>query len=85
MLPLIFKNPNDYDLIKENDEFSIKGLTSFTPNKFLILEAKHSDGSVDTIKLNHTFNESQINWFKSGSALNLIAEQSKSFKNKKRK
>jgi len=41
----------------------------------LTLEINHADGSTDLIKLNHTYNEQQIDWFKAGSALNLIKSQ----------
>lgn len=77
MLPLTFANPNDYDKIQEDDRVSIKGLTEFAPGKPLTLVVKHNDGSVDEIKLNHTFNERQFEWFKAGSALNLIARNNK--------
>ena len=49
----------------------------FSPGIPLMLELNHRDGSIDIIELNHTFNQSQIEWFKSGSALNLIAQQMK--------
>lgn len=77
MLPLTFANPNDYEKIKEGDKVSIIGLTDFVPGKQLTLLIKHSDGSEDSILLNHTFNEAQIKWFKAGSALNLIAQANK--------
>ncbi len=77
MLPLTFADPNDYDKIQENDKLSIVGLKKFAPDKQLKLIAKHSDGSIDEIMLNHSFNKGQIEWFKAGSALNLIAEKQK--------
>ena len=73
MLPLTFANASDYDKIQEDDKLSIIGLIDFAPNKPLKLIIKHKDGSEETIQVNHTFNESQIAWFKAGSALNLIA------------
>ncbi len=73
MLALTFKNPADYELIREDDVCAIRGLATFTPGVPLQLELKHSDGTADSIELNHTFNEGQIGWFKAGSALNLIA------------
>ncbi|MEW5842962.1 MAG: aconitate hydratase [Bacteroidota bacterium] len=73
MLPLTFANPGDYDLIQENDRLSLVGLNEFAPEKQLKLIIKHSDGSVDEILLNHSFNAGQIEWFKAGGALNLIA------------
>jgi aconitate hydratase len=72
MLGLTFANPSDYDLIQENDTIDILGLTSFAPGKQLQVVFNHADGSSDTISVNHTYNEGQIEWFKAGSALNLI-------------
>jgi aconitate hydratase len=77
MLPLTFANPADYDKIQEDDKLSIIGLTDLAPGKQVKLVIKHKDSSQDEIQLNHTFNESQIAWFKAGSALNLIASKSK--------
>lgn len=77
MLPLTFDNPSDYDKIQEDDRLSIIGLKEIAPDKQLTLKIHHKDGSVEEAKLNHTFNENQIKWFKAGSALNLIAEQNK--------
>ena len=74
MLPLTFANPADYDKIKEDDLVNITGLKEFAPEKQLKLVIKHKDGSIDECLLNHSFNSSQIKWFKAGSALNLIAE-----------
>jgi len=73
MLPLTFANPADYDKIREDDEISITGLKEFAPGRPLKLEIKHADGSADECLLNHTFNQRQFEWFKAGSALNLIA------------
>jgi aconitate hydratase len=72
MLGLTFSNEADYDKIKEDDTFNFIDLTSFTPGKPLTLEIVHANGSKENITLNHTYNESQIEWFKAGSALNLI-------------
>ncbi len=75
MLGLTFANESDYDKIQENDTFNFIDLESFAPNKQLTLEVVHADGSKDEIKLNHTYNEQQIGWFRAGSALNLIAAE----------
>jgi aconitate hydratase len=75
MLGLTFANEADYDLIQENDTFNFIDLVDFTPGKQLTLEAVHVDSSKDLIKLNHTYNAAQIDWYKAGSALNLIAKQ----------
>jgi aconitate hydratase len=72
MLALTFKNASDYDLIREDDALAIRGLTTFAPGVSLSLEVNHTDGSTDTIALNHSFNEGQIAWFKAGSALNAM-------------
>ena len=72
MLALTFANPSDYDLVQEDDSIDILGLTSFAPGKALEVVLNHKDGSKDVIKVNHTYNEGQIEWFKAGSALNLI-------------
>lgn len=75
MLGLTFANENDYDLIQEDDTFNFLDLNEFAPGKPLTVEVVHADGSKDTISLNHTYNNSQIEWFKEGSALNLIKKQ----------
>lgn len=75
MLPLTFSNPADYAKVQEDDRVSIVGLTTFSPGAPLRLILKHSDGSVDEVLVNHSFNENQFGWFKAGSALNRIAEQ----------
>ena len=72
MLALTFVNKADYDKIKEDDSIDIEGLISFTPNISLTLILNHIDGSKDEIKVNHTYNEQQIEWFKAGGALNII-------------
>ena len=72
MLVLTFANEIDYDLIKEDDTFNFTDLADFSEGKQLTLEVVHTDGTSDTIQLNHTYNASQIDWFKAGSALNLI-------------
>ena len=78
MLGLTFANESDYDLIQENDTFNFLDLNEFTPNKQLTLEVVHADGLKNVIKLNHTYNDAQIEWFNAGSALNLIKIQNAS-------
>ena len=75
MLGLTFANEADYDKIQEDDTFNFVDLADFAEGKQLTLEVVHADGSTDTMKLNHTYNEAQIEWFKAGSALNLIKMQ----------
>ncbi|XP_061088277.1 aconitate hydratase, mitochondrial [Conger conger] len=74
LLPLTFADPQDYDKILPNDRISIIGLKSFTPGKPLTAVIKHSDGRQDSVQLNHTFNETQIEWFQAGSALNRMKQ-----------
>jgi len=73
MLALTFANEADYDKVQEDDTINFLDLTEFAPGKQLHLEFVHTDGSKDVIVANHTYNASQVKWFKAGSALNLIA------------
>ncbi len=75
MLALTFADKADYDKIQEDDTIDINGLTSFAPGKALELVLHHKDGSADSIQVNHTYNEQQIEWFKAGGALNIIRKQ----------
>ena len=76
MIGITFANEADYDKIQEDDTINFLDLTEFAPNKPLTLEFVHKDGSKDIILTNHTYNDSQIEWYKAGSALNLIAAAS---------
>lgn len=75
MLGLTFANEADYDLIQEDDTFNFVDLKDFAPEKQLTIEVVHKDGSKDIIMANHTYNAQQIEWFRAGSALNLIKQQ----------
>lgn len=75
LLGLTFDNKADYDKIREGDKFSILGLKDFAPGKQLMVEITHEDGSKEQFRVNHTYNMAQIEWFKAGSALNLIRRQ----------
>ncbi len=75
MLGLTFATESDYDLIQEDDTFNFVDLNAFAPGKPLTIEAVHTDGSKDVIIANHTYNNSQIEWYNEGSALNLIKKQ----------
>jgi aconitate hydratase len=74
MLGLTFANPTDYDLIQEKDTFDI-ALDEFAPGQQMTVTVHHEDGTSDSFKVNHTYNQSQIEWFEAGSALNLIKKQ----------
>ena len=76
MLGLTFDNKADYDKVQEEDRIDILGLTNFAPGKQLEVVLHHKDGSSDSFKVNHTYNDVQIEWFKAGSALNLLRAQS---------
>ena len=75
MLGITFDKESDYDLIKEDDTFNFVDLRDFSPGKQITIEVVHVDGSKDLIKANHSYNSQQIEWFKEGSALNLIKKQ----------
>jgi len=75
MLGLTFANEADYDLIQEDDTFNFTDIAEFTPGKPLSIVLTHGDGSQDKIVVNHTYNDAQIQWYRKGSALNLIKEQ----------
>ncbi len=72
MLPLTFADPADYEKIREDDKFAVN-IEDIAPERQVELTIMHSDGTAETIMLNHTMNEQQIGWFRAGSALNLIA------------
>ena len=74
ILPLTFENPADYDKILEDDYISILDLIDIAPNKSLTICVTHKNGASDEFLANHTFNENQIEWFKAGSALNVIQQ-----------
>jgi len=74
MLGITFENPNDYELIQEDDRIDIIGLTEFAVDKPLTVVLHHSDGTTNSFQVNHTYNEQQIEWFKAGGALNIIRQ-----------
>ena len=77
MLGITFNTESDYNLIQEDDTFNFIDLKDFAPGKQITVEVVHADGSKDIILANHTYNEQQIEWFKEGSALNLIKKQNR--------
>jgi aconitate hydratase len=74
MLGLTFANPADYDKIQEDDKIDIL-ISDFAPGKQIEVVLHHADGTSDSFMCNHTYNQTQIEWFKHGSALNLIRKQ----------
>lgn len=75
MLALTFTDKSDYEKIREDDRLSVTGLQTFAPGKPLMMVLNHSDGTKESILVNHTYNDAQIEWFRAGSALNLIRKQ----------
>ena len=75
MLALTFANKEDYNKVQEDDNIDINGLNDFAPGKSLSIVLNHADGSSNTIEVNHTYNEQQIEWFKAGGALNIIRKK----------
>ena len=72
VLPLIFADESSWDLLRVDDRLSIKGTDELGPNSQITVEAKHSDGTMDTFVCNHSMDELQVEWFNSGSALNYL-------------
>jgi aconitate hydratase len=72
ILPLVFVDPADYDKVREDDRFAIRGLKDLAPGEPLTVELTHADGSVDSFPVGHTMTDDQIDWFRAGSALNEI-------------
>ena len=83
VLTLIFANKTDYDKIREDDRFDLTGLQEFAPGKQVKIIIRHSDGNKETLLANHSYNTTQIGWFKAGSALNLIRKNKIKVKSKK--
>jgi aconitate hydratase len=80
MLGLTFANKEDYNKIQEDDVIDIAGLTTFSPDKQLTIVLHHSDGTEESFPVNHTYNANQIEWFKAGSALNVMGLKPKASK-----
>lgn len=76
MLALTFSDKADYDKIREDDRISVSGFASFAPSSKFTVTLKHADGTTESFLAEHTYNETQINWFKAGSALNYSANKS---------
>lgn len=77
LLALTFSDKNDYEKIRESDRIDITGLNEFSPGKQIRIILRHSNGEKETLFANHSYNEAQIDWFKAGSALNLIRKADK--------
>jgi aconitate hydratase len=75
MLGLTFANETDYDLIQEADTFNFVDISDFKPGEPLTIVITHENGTSDSIQVHHTYNHSQIGWFRAGSALNVIKQE----------
>ena len=72
VLPLTFVDPADYDKVRDADRVSIPGLADLAPGREVVAILHHAGGSEDRVRLSHTLNQEQIEWFKAGSALNVL-------------
>jgi aconitate hydratase len=72
LLALTFQDPVDYERLRENDRISLNGLADLAPEQPVACVVRHADGSTETLQLNHSFGASQLHWFRSGSALNVL-------------
>ncbi|MCG8542627.1 MAG: aconitate hydratase, partial [Alphaproteobacteria bacterium] len=72
LLALTFSDPADYDRIRADDRINLLDLSGLAPGKPVTCRIAHADGTSETIALNHTFSESQLDWFRAGSALNVL-------------
>jgi len=75
ILALTFSNPEDYEKIREDDRISLVGLDKLEAQKPVTCIINHNDGTKEEISLDHSYNKSQIEWFKAGSALNVLRNQ----------
>ncbi|MEO9306746.1 MAG: aconitate hydratase [Nitrososphaera sp.] len=75
VLALTFANSSDYDKVQESDKISVLGLSNMQPGQNIKCILHHKDGTKDEIALKHSYNDSQIKWFKAGSALNILREK----------
>ncbi len=75
VLPLTFANPRDYDKVRENDRVGVRGLARLAPASKITVVLNHDDGSRDEFEAKHTLTDDQVEWFRAGSALNLIRQR----------
>jgi aconitate hydratase len=83
VLTLTFLNKDDYNKIKEDDKIDVTGVKKIAPESQLIIILNHSDGTKEQIIANHSYNHSQIEWFKEGSALNIIRKANQKYDTRK--
>jgi aconitate hydratase len=73
LLALTFEAPADYNSIRENDRISLLGLADLAPGKPVTCRLEHADGTSESLSLRHSYSAAQLEWFRAGSALNLVA------------
>ena len=74
VLAFTFENKDDYNKVQEQDRVSFADLDQLAPGKSVTMTLKHADGSTDSLTVNHTLNEKELNWFRAGSALNFVGQ-----------
>ena len=77
VLALTFVNAADYDKVREDDTISVKGVTALKPGSKLTIELHHADGTAESFAAKHSYSDTQIAWFRAGSALNDYKERQK--------
>jgi aconitate hydratase len=77
VLAVTFLDKTDYEKVMEGDRIDFRGLKDLQPGRPVEVTLNHIDGKNETILVNHSYNQAQIEWFKAGSALNLIRKSSK--------
>jgi aconitate hydratase len=75
VLPLTFADPADYDKVRADDTVDVVGLTALAPGSVVTVVLHHADGTTDEVATTHTMSSEHIEWFRAGSALNLLARQ----------
>jgi aconitate hydratase len=75
LLPLTFTDPDDYDRIREDDRVELVGLADLAPGRPVTMLVRHADGSEETMELKHTLSAEQLEYFRAGSALNLLSQR----------
>ncbi len=75
MLPLPFADPADYEKIRVDDRISFTGLAEIAPGEPITAVIHHADGSEESFALDHSLNDEQVEWFKAGSALNVLRQK----------
>ena len=72
ILALTFSNYDDYEKINETDRISLVGLNQMELGKPIKCIIHHENGTNEEIMLDHSYNNFQIQWFRAGSALNVL-------------